>query len=73
MRLENGLPEPWEKDEQRYEWNAPVDSLSELKEEDAPPDMDRCMDTEEVTNVTSPGSHAGAPLAHAALPRKRNG
>ena len=30
MRLENGLPEPWEKDEQRYDWNAPVDSLSEL-------------------------------------------
>jgi hypothetical protein len=38
MRLENGLPEPWEKDEQRYEWNAPVDSLSELKEEEAPPE-----------------------------------
>lgn len=37
MRLENGLPEPWEKDEQRYEWNAPVDSLSELEEETAPP------------------------------------
>lgn len=32
MRLENGLPEPWEKDEQRYEWNAPVDSLSGLEE-----------------------------------------
>jgi Gluconate 2-dehydrogenase subunit 3 len=29
MRLENGLPEPWEKNEKRYEWNAPVDSLSE--------------------------------------------
>jgi hypothetical protein len=38
MRLENGLPEPWEKDEQRYEWNAPVDSLSELDEEGAPPE-----------------------------------
>lgn len=37
MRLENGLPEPWEKDEQRYEWNAPVDSLSQLAEEDTPP------------------------------------
>lgn len=37
MRLENGLPEPWEKDEQRYEWNAPVDSLSELEEQGAPP------------------------------------
>lgn len=35
MRLENGLPEPWEKDERRYEWNAPVDSLSELREESA--------------------------------------
>ena len=31
MRLENGLPEPWEKDEERYEWNAPVDSLSEFE------------------------------------------
>lgn len=38
MRLENGLPEPWEKDEQRYDWNVPVDSLSELNEEDAPPE-----------------------------------
>jgi len=38
MRLENGLPEPWEKDEQRYEWNAPVDSLSELDEEGVPPE-----------------------------------
>jgi hypothetical protein len=37
MRLENGLPEPWEKNEQRYEWNAPVDSVSQLTEEDAPP------------------------------------
>ncbi len=33
MRLENGLPEPWEKDELRYEWNAPADSLSELEKE----------------------------------------
>ena len=38
MRLENGLPEPWEKDEQRYEWNAPVDSLSEVDEQAAPPE-----------------------------------
>jgi Gluconate 2-dehydrogenase subunit 3 len=37
MRLENGLPEPWEKDEQRYDWNAPVDSMSELDEQGAPP------------------------------------
>jgi hypothetical protein len=28
MRLENGKPEPWEVDEQRYEWEAPADSLS---------------------------------------------
>jgi hypothetical protein len=27
-RLENGLPEPWEVDEQRYEWQAPASSLS---------------------------------------------
>jgi hypothetical protein len=39
MRLENGLPEPWEKDEQRYEWNAPVDSLSELEKEGVPADQ----------------------------------
>lgn len=32
MRLENGLPEPWEKDESRYEWNAPADSVSDLEE-----------------------------------------
>ncbi len=38
MRLENGLREPWEKDEQRYDWNAPVDSLSQLEEEGAPPE-----------------------------------
>jgi hypothetical protein len=38
MRLENGLPEPWEKNEQRYEWNAPVDSLSQLDENGAPPE-----------------------------------
>jgi hypothetical protein len=37
MRLENGLPEPWEKDEQRYKWNAPVDSASVLDKESAPP------------------------------------
>ena len=36
MRLENGLPEPWEKDEVRYEWNAPVDSVSEFDKEGAP-------------------------------------
>lgn len=30
MRLENGLPEPWETEETRYEWNAPVDSVSDL-------------------------------------------
>lgn len=38
MRLENGLPEPWEKGEKRYQWAAPVDSLSELKEEGGPPE-----------------------------------
>lgn len=30
MRLENGLPEPWEVDEVRYVWSAPSDSVSEL-------------------------------------------
>jgi hypothetical protein len=38
MRLENGLPEPWEKDEQRYDWNAPADSLSVLDYQGAPPE-----------------------------------
>jgi hypothetical protein len=38
MRLENGLPEPWEKDEQRYDWNAPADSLSVLDDQGAPPE-----------------------------------
>jgi hypothetical protein len=28
MRLENGKPEPWEVNEQRYDWEAPADSLS---------------------------------------------
>ncbi|MGH9586365.1 MAG: gluconate 2-dehydrogenase subunit 3 family protein [Acidobacteriaceae bacterium] len=37
MRLENGLPEPWEEDETRYEWNAPADSISEIDLEGAPP------------------------------------
>ncbi|MGA2409651.1 MAG: gluconate 2-dehydrogenase subunit 3 family protein [Candidatus Binataceae bacterium] len=32
MRLENGLPEPWEADERRYEWEAPSDSISDLRE-----------------------------------------
>jgi hypothetical protein len=30
MRLENGMPEPWEKDEVRYVWSAPADSISDL-------------------------------------------
>jgi hypothetical protein len=38
MRLENGLPEPWEEDESRYEWNAPVDSVSEIDKEGIPPE-----------------------------------
>ncbi len=38
MRLEHGLPEPWEKDEERYKWNAPVDSLSQLEPEGASPE-----------------------------------
>ncbi|HVW76294.1 MAG TPA: gluconate 2-dehydrogenase subunit 3 family protein [Alloacidobacterium sp.] len=38
MRLEHGLPEPWEKEEQRYEWNAPVDSVSQLEDATAPPE-----------------------------------
>ena len=37
MRLENGLPEPWEEDESRFEWEAPIDSVSEIDEGGAPP------------------------------------
>ncbi|MGI9057602.1 MAG: gluconate 2-dehydrogenase subunit 3 family protein [Ktedonobacteraceae bacterium] len=29
MRLEGGKPEPWEVEEQRYEWKAPADALSD--------------------------------------------
>jgi hypothetical protein len=32
MRLERGDPEPWETEEQRYEWEAPEDSLSDIYE-----------------------------------------
>ncbi|MDQ2776805.1 MAG: gluconate 2-dehydrogenase subunit 3 family protein [Acidobacteriota bacterium] len=31
-RLEGGLPEPWEENEQRYEWAAPPDSISDVYE-----------------------------------------
>lgn len=40
MRLENGLPEPWEKDERRYDWSAPVDSVSVIDETAAPPEYE---------------------------------
>ena len=33
MRLEEGQPEPWEVEEQRYEWAAPSDTLSDLEEQ----------------------------------------
>jgi len=33
MRLEGGQPEPWEVDEQRYEWEAPEGALSDDVEE----------------------------------------
>ncbi|MGI8991879.1 MAG: gluconate 2-dehydrogenase subunit 3 family protein [Bryobacteraceae bacterium] len=32
MRLEHGQPEPWERDEKRYEWSAPQDSVSDVYE-----------------------------------------
>jgi len=32
MRLEEGEPEPWEVEEQRYEWVAPADSISDVEE-----------------------------------------
>ena len=33
MRLEGGMPEPWEVDERRYEWTAPPDSISDAYEQ----------------------------------------
>lgn len=33
-RLEGGLPEPWEKAEKRYEWIAPIDSISDFYDDD---------------------------------------
>jgi hypothetical protein len=38
MRLENGLAEPWEKDEQRYDWEPPADSVSAIDAQGAPPE-----------------------------------
>lgn len=32
MRLEGGKPEPWEVEEQRYEWRAPAEALSDTYE-----------------------------------------
>ena len=67
MRLENGLPEPWEKDEQRYEWNAPVDSLSELEEEVHLLNIDRCTVMEEATDAAPPRVDADAPITDASI------
>ena len=33
MRLENGQPEPWEKEEERYDWQPPVPTLSDQTED----------------------------------------
>ena len=49
MRLEGGLPEPWEEDEKRYEWAAPPTSIS---------------DSYEPTPVTSSSSHPGQGGTH---------
>ncbi|MGH9605698.1 MAG: gluconate 2-dehydrogenase subunit 3 family protein [Terracidiphilus sp.] len=38
IRLEHGMPEPWETDEQRYEWNDPADALSSFNEEGIAPE-----------------------------------
>jgi hypothetical protein len=34
IRLEHGEPEPWEVEENRYEWRAPVDAVSDPKDPD---------------------------------------
>lgn len=38
MRLENGEPEPWEVEEQRYDWMAPDDALSGESDAQQPPE-----------------------------------
>ncbi len=48
MRLRNGQPEPWEKRERRYEWEAPPDSLSDITES--------LSDVSEAASFT-PGTH----------------
>lgn len=48
MRLRDGQPEPWEKDEQRYEWAAPPASRSE--------DAESLSETPEAASFT-PGTH----------------
>lgn len=48
-RLENGLPEPWEVDEARYEWSGPPTSIS---------------DTYEDTGVSQHSSHPGQGGTH---------
>jgi hypothetical protein len=35
MRLEEGEPEPWEVEEQRYAWETPADSISDVEESHA--------------------------------------
>lgn len=37
FRLERGDPEPWEKDEKRYDWGAPPASVSDLDQNDSAP------------------------------------
>ncbi|HEX4770245.1 MAG TPA: gluconate 2-dehydrogenase subunit 3 family protein [Bryobacteraceae bacterium] len=49
MRLEGGQPEPWEVDEQRYEWSAPTDTIS---------------DNTEPASVSSHSSHPGQGGTH---------
>ena len=34
MRLEHGEPEPWEVEEHRYEWLAPIDAVSDPIEQE---------------------------------------
>ncbi|HZC07863.1 MAG TPA: gluconate 2-dehydrogenase subunit 3 family protein [Ktedonobacterales bacterium] len=48
MRLRNGQPEPWEKREHRYEWEAPPESLSDITES--------LSDVSEAASFT-PGTH----------------
>ena len=50
IRLEGGQPEPWEVEEQRYEWSPPADTLSGIEEQ-------RSEDSENQSHPGQGGTH----------------